>query len=133
MKKAIIIVAAIVLVGVLGWFMFMREDNNKQEPIDTSQSEDSAAAGQGVITYTDEGFNPATLTVAAGTTVTVTNESSEDLDFSSDKHPVHTDNSELNQETLPPGDSQTFTVSKTGTWGYHNHLNPDKKGKIVVQ
>lgn len=134
MKKAVIIIVAVVLLGVIGWFIFMRDkSDSKQSSTNTTQSEDSAAAGQSVITYTDEGFNPATLTVAAGTTVTITNESSEELDLSSDKHPVHTDNPELNQNTLTPGDSETFKVTKTGTWGYHNHLNPDKKGKIVVQ
>lgn len=133
MRKVTIIIAAVVLVGVLGWFMVMREDNSKQEPAAGSQSEDSAVAGQAVITYTDEGFSPATLTVTAGTTVTITNESSEDLDFSSDKHPIHTDNTELNQNTLPSGDSETFRVTNAGTWGYHNHLNPDRKGTIVVK
>lgn len=134
MKKAIIIIVAVVLLGVIGWFIFGRDkSDNKQSSTNTSQSEDSAAAGQPVITYTDEGFSPATLTVKAGTKVTVTNESGQDLKFSSNKHPVHTDDPELNQDTLSPGESQTFTVTKKGTFGYHNHLNPDKTGTIVVQ
>lgn len=132
MKKAIMIIAVVVLAGALGWFVFMREDPDNKDSSATTNTGDSAA-DQTVITYTDEGFNPATLTVAAGTTVTITNESSEDLDFSSDKHPIHTDNPELNRNTLSSGDSETFKVTKPGTWGYHNHLNPGRKGTIVVQ
>ncbi len=48
-------------------------------------------------------------------------------------HPIHTDDPDLNVGTVKPGESMTFTVTKTGEYGYHNHLNPSDKGRITVE
>jgi len=106
--------------------------DTKSTQSDTSQSA-SEAATAAIITYTDDGFSPATVTVVAGSTITVENESSGELEFKSGKHPAHNDNTELNQEEINSGESLSFTVNKVGTWGYHNHYDADKKGTIVVR
>lgn len=85
------------------------------------------------ITYSTEGFSPLTLTVNKGTAITIKNSSSSPLQFNSDPHPSHTNNPELNVGTIDAGQSKTFTVSTTGTWGYHNHLNPSQTGSIIVK
>ena len=54
------------------------------------------------------------------------------MQFDSDPHPVHTDDTELNVGHVEPGGSMTFTVNKTGTHGYHNHLNPGDTGTIIA-
>ncbi|HYH36222.1 MAG TPA: cupredoxin domain-containing protein, partial [Candidatus Saccharimonadales bacterium] len=97
---------------------------------DESGAEEQGAA---TITYTDDGFSPAKITVKTGTTVTIRNESSNALQFDSDPHPAHTDNEELNINNVPTGGSETFTVKRTGTFGYHNHLNASDTGTIVVE
>ena len=78
-------------------------------------------------------FEPATLTVPAGTTVIWTNEDSAPHLVASDPHPAHTDLPELVSETLSQGDAYRFTFKKTGTYGYHCHLHPTMKGTIVVE
>ena len=55
------------------------------------------------------------------------------MQFDSDPHPIHTTNQELNVEIVEPGEVKTFTVTKTGTFGYHNHLNPSQTGKIIIE
>ncbi len=85
-----------------------------------------------VITYSDNGFSPGTSTVKSGSKVMINNTSSRTLEFNSDPHPVHTDNKELNVGSIPAGGSKIFTLTKTGTWGFHNHLRASDTGKLVV-
>ena len=34
---------------------------------------------------------------------------------------------------LAPGESSKVQLTKTGEWGYHDHLRPSMTGKIIVQ
>jgi len=104
------------------------------EPSSSSTTTDNSptAAEATVITYSNSGFTPNTITIKAGDPVTVKNESSRTLDFASDDHPTHKNNSELNVGDIESGKSATFTM-KAGTWGYHNHLNASDTGTIIVQ
>lgn len=100
---------------------------------DTSTPDDHSSASQTVtITYTDSGFSPDSYMVKASGTVTVVNNSSHDLQFSSDNHPTHTKETELNMDILKPGKSGSFTVTKVGTWGFHNHLRDQDTGSLMV-
>jgi plastocyanin len=96
---------------------------------DTSMTPETSAT---TITYTDNGFSPSSYTVKKGSTVTVTNNSKMDLQFSSDDHPTHTHDTELNMKTQKPGESVTFTVTKTGTQGFHDHLHPQYTGTLTI-
>jgi plastocyanin len=52
----------------------------------------------------------------------------------SDPHPIHTDYSAFDaKQGIAPGDTYSFTFTKTGNWGFHNHLNPSATGTITVQ
>jgi len=84
------------------------------------------------ITYDGNGFSVSPSKVKAGGTVKVVNNSQSDMNFDSDPHPVHTDEPELNVGEVAPGQSKTFTVTKTGTWGFHNHLDPSQHGSLTV-
>jgi plastocyanin len=107
----------------------------------TDNSNSKAGAGStsqvqtrpNTIIYSDNGYNPSSLTVASGTRLTVKNESTQPMQFDSDPHPSHTDDPELNVGVLEPGQSATFTVSTKGRHGYHNHLNAIDTGVIIVR
>ena len=78
-------------------------------------------------------FSPATLTVKKGASVTWTNSGSAKVWIASDPHPVHTGYPGFDSGTdLRAGESFTFTFDKTGSWSYHNHLNPTVKGTVIV-
>lgn len=91
-----------------------------------------APAQTASISFTSSGFAPASLTVKKGTVVTVKNDSSTDVQFSSDEHPTHKDNNEMNLQILSPGQSASFTPSRVGTWGFHDHIDDSKTGTLVV-
>jgi plastocyanin len=136
MKKQTLAVVAIIigiLLIVLIFFMVNRDNNNTGDTGNTGTTGESEGERGTVITYTDEGFSPSVLIVDAGQTITIENESSRDLQFSSDQHPTHTQNEELNAEILPPGETQTLRLDERGTWGYHDHLNPGETGEVIVE
>jgi hypothetical protein len=85
------------------------------------------------MTYTTSGFSPATVTVKAGSQFTVKNTSSSPIQVDSNPHPVHTDNPQLNIGVINPGASASVVLTKTGTWGIHNHLDPSVMAHVVVQ
>jgi plastocyanin len=145
--KAIIATVIIVAIAAGAYLVFFKDDEPSSTTPNTSASTESTAetgtptvqAGDETaepavtISYTGSAFSPASITVNSGDTVRVTNDSQDDLDFDSDPHPVHTDNSELNVGIIAPGESKTFVVTSTGTWGVHNHLNESQRTTIVVK
>lgn len=139
-KTVKLVVIAIAVVVIAGGAILVQNktkektpsasNNNSSSSQDTSSNNDAAAAL--TITYDGSNFSLSAETVAVGETVKVTNNSSSELDFDSDPHPVHTDNTELNVGDIAPGESKTFTVHKTGTWGFHNHLDASQHGSFTV-
>jgi len=137
-RKAIIVVVGVVLiaVAVLVAILLLTPKSNPG-PSNTSNSttqntSNDKVAGVALITFTDEGFSPSTLTVKKGTVVTVENKSTKSVQFSSDDHPAHTDDPEINMGVLAPGESGTFTVETIGTHGFHDHIDDSKTGTLTV-
>ena len=86
------------------------------------------------ITYSESGFSPASLEVTAGQTVVFVNNSTKPFWPASAPHPTHTDYPEFDAKSpVAPGSSFTFVFQKIGNWGYHNHLDSSKFGKIIVK
>ncbi len=154
MKKGIIIAAVLVAVAAVIVFAMTRPE---AEPAPSTTSDANQAEGQTTpqnnaqtgdqiidngdettpqsvtIVYSGSGFEPSRYAVASGDTVTIRNGSGRILDFASDDHPAHTDNSELNVGAIQPGQSRQFTPTRTGTWGFHNHEFDAHSGVLVVQ
>jgi plastocyanin len=85
------------------------------------------------ITYNDGGFDKDSYTVTSGSSVTLVNNSSRTLEFASDEHPTHRENTELNLSALKAGEKLTFAPAKSGTWSIHDHLDASKTATLVVQ
>ncbi len=94
------------------------------------------------------GFNPETLIVKQGTTVTFVNKDSKDHWPASAVHPTHQlypgsdiskcGTSEKNMifdacRGLKSGESWQFTFNEKGSWKYHDHLTPSLRGTIIVE
>jgi len=104
---------------------------------ESATEENQTAEGGVTISYTDDGFSPASVTVASGQAITWKNDSAETVQVGSNTHPTHTINQEITGGeftiALAPGESKTVTVTKTGSWGYHDHLKPSLVGTVVVE
>lgn len=113
-----------------------------QSPDQSNQSSQATQNQQNVVTYSDSGFSPASLTVKKGDTVTFKNTASDNMRVASNPHPIHNGypttggcvSSTFDScNNITPGQSWSFKFDITGSWGYHNHLNPSEGGTIVVQ
>jgi plastocyanin len=109
-------------------------------PIDTTSATPSASpttvvvSEAVVISMTDTGFEPATVTVAPGTKVTFMNNGQAAHWPASGPHPTHTNLPGFDaKKGLATGESYSFTFDKVGTWGFHDHLNPQLFGSVVVK
>jgi plastocyanin len=87
----------------------------------------------GAVSVTEEGFSPATIQIKKGESVTWTNVSGGVHQIASDPHPVHDNLPGLfSEEALQPDDSFTYQFEDSGTFTYHDHLNPFTFQGIVI-
>lgn len=141
-----VVIAAVLLLAVIAIAMnapnrqtvdkTVTETSRETQPSSTTEIETAPGEEQQVavtIAYTDGGFEPSSVTVKAGDAVRIENKSSLPLSFNSDDHPAHTEQGELNVGDVPKGGSREFTVTKTGTWGFHNHENASHTGRLIVE
>lgn len=108
------------------------DETDSSEQTEATSSNDQTSSQTATITFTDDGFMPSTLTVKKGTVVTVKNSSSNRVQFSSDDHPTHRLDPEINLEVLEPGESASFTAKTVGTHGFHDHIDDSKVGTLIV-
>lgn len=88
--------------------------------------------GRAVILRKD-GFHPRTLTVQPGERVTFINRSGTVFWPASNGHPQHDLYTEFDAGyAIPNGSSFTFTFTREGKWGYHDHLRSYYTGVVVV-
>ena len=145
MQFVVLGIAAVLLivVGALAWMVFGQKDDTNSEASTNTTSDDAgsrdstadkvAAADSVEIVFTDDGFEKTSYKVKSGGEVTVKNNSSSELQFSSDDHPSHHDNEELNLTVLAAGESSTFTPESSGTWGIHDHLRSQFTSTLTVE
>lgn len=105
-------------------------------PVDQSTGVPASetAEEQTTINYTETGFSPARMEVTEGTTVQFKNMSTLPVWPASNPHPTHNDYVGFDaKRALSQGQSYSFTFTKKGEWGFHNHSNPSETGMIIVK
>jgi len=145
----------VIIVALGGWYAFSHPTtgtpamNTVQATTTDTGASSLMPPAPATVTYTDTGFSPTSITVAEGQSVTFTNQSSESMWVASNQHPSHTGYDGTNRSAhcaasytgttpldecaaAPTGGSYTFTFTKTGSWGYHNHANASMAGTIIV-
>lgn len=136
-KKVIIgLVIVVIVFGLGAWWLASSMPSSSEVPKPSSGNEKSTlpdTVAAATINYTDSGFSPESLTVKKDDTIKIVNQSSVSLEFSSDDHPTHKADPELNMAMIQPGKDGMLKVTKTGTWGYHNHLKPGDEGHLTVE
>jgi plastocyanin len=144
MNKTILGVIVVIVV-VAGAIFYMNKDNptdGTQTPSPTpsqtpspqpTPSPSSTQPQTHEISMTDAAYAPSALTVKKGDTVKFTNNGTKANWPASAPHPTHTDYPEFDPKVgVAVGQSWSFTFTKTGTWRFHDHLNPTRFGSITV-
>lgn len=141
--KKVFVGFVVLLLGVgAGWYVFGGYSKPKEEstsmpvPGTTGVEEKSVRLSDianTLVTYTDTGFAPASITVKKGTTVTFVNSSAGSMWVASAPHPTHTNYPELDQlKSVEKNGMYEFAFDKVGTWKYHNHMKPTDFGSVTV-
>ena len=91
------------------------------------------AARTALVRITKTGFEPATISVKKGTKVIWTNTDSGLHQVASNPYPKDTDLPGLKSEILNNTQAYEYTANTTGTFSYHDQLNPTINGTLVVQ
>lgn len=156
--KGLIIVVIIIIIAI-GGFLLLRDgsdkadlqtdetvdvvdensptlDTNNMPATDVDDIDETAVEADTtpevmVVTYTTAGFEPKNITVSKGQIVRFVNEGTGKMWVASDEHPSHKILPEFDQLSI--GDSYEFKFETTGTWKYHNHVNPSAIGTITVE
>ena len=99
------------------------------------------------IEMSSSGFSPSSLTINSGDTVIFSAIDGSRRWPATNNHPTHTlypessiqkcQTSEKDEifdscSVVAEGETYSFTFTNAGTWGYHDHFSPAKKGTITV-
>jgi plastocyanin len=125
-KKLIMALVILVVAGAGAYFLFFN-NNSYQTPTTPTRTTQSNPTPPSVsVGIKDFAFNPSTITVGAGATITWINNDSAPHTITSDSGTL------LNSPTLSPGQLFSFTVNDMGTINYHCRIHPMMRGAIVV-
>ncbi len=147
---SIVIIAVIVLI-ILGIIFLKPKPSLENDVILPADQENIVSKTPEPTEYfvniTLEGFVPKILEIKKGEKVTWINKLATEIRPAGDFHPTHTNYpgssvimcgtaEEKNTfdacRNLKKGESYSFVFNEIGKWGYHNHLQPSKDGKIIV-
>jgi len=101
------------------------QSNEPSTSVSPSQNQaQSPAATSNAVSIKSFAFNPGTLTVKKGTTVTWTN---------NDAAPHQIKSATFNSASLSQGQNFSFTFNEVGSFDYSCAIHPSMLGKIIVQ
>lgn len=150
-----IIVAIIVVAGAVWYFASSPNTTNVPLTTNTASTTGTTASTAASTTptaqivtvhYTASGFSPQTVTIHQGDTVNWVADSGQ-MWVASAPHPAHTgyDGTDLQThcatgytgpaplDECAAGTTFSFTFDKVGTWAYHDHLNHNNSGTVIVE
>ncbi|MDQ3094153.1 MAG: hypothetical protein M3Q70_03190 [bacterium] len=135
--------AVVVIILVIGAFVLMNNNNqedtvsntNQQNASEQQQEESNpiATGSEQTVIFNDVGFSPEMLTSKIGDRLLIENKTTRQIEVQSSPHPSHSGNPELNIGAIEPGETAAVTLSKAGTFNFHEEQAPDKQVKVVVQ
>ncbi|MDE2213243.1 MAG: hypothetical protein KGJ34_01795 [Patescibacteria group bacterium] len=151
-RVVVAVIIAIVVIAIGIWYFNQGSaptpatSNSATSTVATSSPTGASAANSATVFLTSNGFSPQSVTIAQGGTVTFINQTSGSMWIASDPHPIHNgyDGTTLEEhcaqgytgpapfDECSAGNSFSFTFSKVGSWGYHNHIEAYVQGVVNV-
>ena len=125
-RAAGIIIAMVVMLAVLTLTAACGSSGGDNTTTTTATPGTTGGGGGAQVVMKSMAFDPASVTIKAGESVTWTNQDSA-------THTVVGDDDEFQSGDLANGASFSFTFDKAGTYTYHCGIHPSMKGTVVVQ
>ncbi|PIP74499.1 MAG: hypothetical protein CO135_03010 [Candidatus Levybacteria bacterium CG_4_9_14_3_um_filter_35_16] len=135
MNKNLILAVVFILVIIGGIYLFYPtkpSNKNSLASITPTQAIKLPEKSQGII-LTKSGFEPSEIKVKVKTLVVWINKSGGPATVNSDNHPTHLLYPFLNLGEFANESSVQVKFDSPGRYTYHNHLNPEQKGTVVVE
>ncbi|VVB58222.1 Halocyanin [Candidatus Anstonella stagnisolia] len=127
-----LVVSVLIALLVFGCTQQYAAPNAPQAPATTPaansglQAPPAAQASKATVGISGFAFNPASIEIAKGTTVTWTNKDSV-------PHSVTSDNGAFDTGIFQSGGEGSYTFNAPGTYAYHCSVHPSMKGTVVVK
>lgn len=129
LKNKILILIFLIVAALIFWSAFSEKDDKESLFINREEITPEDA----VIVENENGFEPQEITIKKGTRVVWLNETQTYIWPASNLHPTHEIYPEFDpQEPYEANIAWAFEFEKAGEWAYHDHLKPNKRGKIIV-
>lgn len=125
-RAGVIIIAMVALLAVLTLTAACGSGDGDNTTATTATPGTTGAGGGAQVVMKSMAFEPASVTIKVGESVTWTNQESA-------THTVVGDNDEFQSGDLANGASFSFTFDKAGTYTYHCGIHPSMKATVVVQ
>ncbi len=128
-RTHVFVIFFIFLLAVAG-IAFVKERERTQAGLAALSEPDKS---EHVIRATSAGFTPNMITIRNGDTLRFVNDTDEPFWPASNLHPTHTLYESFDaKRPLYPEEEWSFVFDKPGRWSYHDHLNPQKTGLVLV-
>lgn len=136
-RNSFVLILIIICFSIIALLLFKssRQVYKSKNPLPLSQASrpTSSIPKETIIKLTDSGFVPQSVTIKKNESIRFINTGNKTGTVNSDNHPTHTLFPELNLGEMKKGQYLVHTFTKTGTYTYHDHYNPGRIGKIVVE
>ena len=119
MKTSAVTVLVLLIIFIYGCAQQTEEPQER-----TNEFSDSVEIPR--VEINDFSFNPPTLAIKKGTTVSWTNKDSV-------KHSATSDDDIFDSGLIPQGDTWIYTFNEAGTFKYHCTPHPSMKGMVIVE
>lgn len=132
-ERGMLFLGILIVLGLLifgGVFYFLSKGAG-----DTSQVSDPTTQlpKEAEVQVTTSGFVPSEVKIAAGSAVRWVNKANQTVTVNSDDHPTHRKFKELNLGEFAKDSTVVHIFTNPGTYTYHDHLHPTRKGTVIVQ
>jgi len=132
MKKKYLFIGIILILLASGFVIWKAANHTKQSNSTSQNSTRKALPKEVTVTLNKEGFTPQTVTINIGSAIRWKNMSGTQQTVNSDNYPTNQVHKELNFGEFASSSSVVYTFTKSGIFGYHNQLNHQQEGKIIV-
>lgn len=132
----VLVILGIILVMVIGGILLVKmtvQPLNLERPKVASQAA-VLKSERYSISYNNNGtFEPESLTVKVGDQITFKNNSGESMQIAIGEHESHLSLKGFEEKEVKSQGSYIFSPRERGSFIFHNHLKPQKSGKLVIE
>ena len=131
-KKYLIRIGVLVVIIIIGRVVLNSYNHTNHSSNKTAVNQRAPLPKEVTITLTKNGFSPSQVTIKVDSAARWVNKSGSQETVNSDNYPTNQLHKELNFGIFSNNSSVVHTFTKSGTYGYHNQLNPKQHGEIIV-